>query len=228
MNCAKCNSIVYQKLPPNFMKKNPVKCTQDCVCCSNFYVVPGFNSIPEPLRQLTKENVQTLRPFDLDCGVYGCESHGYQVKTGMIALRAYNIPIKQKIESIVNDSDRQKCLHAYQYLMNSEDFCYSRFVLLREQLLQNSTLLNPFDKDKMKGIEYALWPNLSPYTDWCESMISGTTRQSAKITFYTKVYSKIPDYALHFDLLQFHYDRCMYKVVSGAINTGRLLNCSPA
>ena len=69
INCAKCNSIVYQKLPPNFMKKIPVKSARDCVCCSNHFVVSHFNSIPEPLRQLTKENVQTLHPFDLDCGV---------------------------------------------------------------------------------------------------------------------------------------------------------------
>ena len=27
--------------------------------------------------------------------------------------------------------------------------------------------------------------------------------------------------------MELHYDRCMYKVVSGAINTSRLLNCSP-
>ena len=175
INCVKRNSIVYQILPPNFMEKNPVKSTRDRVCSSNCYVVPGFNSIPEALRQLTKENIRALRPFDLDCGVYERESHGYCVKTVMIALKACNIPIEQKIESIVNDSDCQKCLHAYQYLMNSEDFCYSHFVLLREQLLQNSTLLNPFDLDKMKGIEYPLWPNLSPYTDWCESMISGAT-----------------------------------------------------
>ena len=88
------------------------------MCCSSRYVVPHFNSIPEPLRELTKENVQTLHHFDLDCGVYGCESHGYWAKTGMIPLRACNIPIEQEIESIVNASDCQKCLHAYQYLMN--------------------------------------------------------------------------------------------------------------
>ena len=157
----------------------------------------------------------------MDCSVNERESHGYHVKTGMTALRACNIPMDQKIESIVNASDCQKCLHPYQYLLNSEDSCYSHFVLLCEQLLRNSTLLSPFDLDKMKGIECALWPNLNPYTDWCESMISGATmRQSTKISFYAKVYSEIPDYALQFDLLQLHYDRCMYQVISGAINTG--------
>ena len=191
--------------------------------------MPCFNSIPEPLRQLTKENIWALCPFDLDCSVYERGLHGFLVKTGTITWKPCNIPIKQKIESILNDSDHQKSLHEYEYLMNSEDSCYSRFVLIREQLLRNSTLLNPFDLDKMKGIECALWPNLYLYTDWCESMISGaTTKQSAKISFYAKVCCEFPGYALHFHLLQFHHDRCIYKVISGAINTGQLLNCSHA
>ena len=49
-----------------------------------------------------------------------------------------------------------------------------------------------------------------------------------KIAFCAKLFSEITDYALHFDLLQWQYDRSLYKVVSGAINTARFSNCSPA
>ena len=74
-----------------------------------------------------------------------------------------------------------------------------------------------------------LWPNIYPYTTWCESAISGKeTRLSCKKSFSTKVFSEITDYALHYDLLQWQYDRAIYKVVSGAINTARFANCSPA
>ena len=48
------------------------------------------------------------------------------------------------------------------------------------------------------------------------------------VSFHTKLFSEIIDYALHFDLLQFQYDRAMYKVISGAINSARFTNCSPA
>ena len=48
------------------------------------------------------------------------------------------------------------------------------------------------------------------------------------MSFILKVFSEIAHYALHFDLLQFQYDRCIYKTVSGAINSARFLNCSPA
>ncbi len=49
-----------------------------------------------------------------------------------------------------------------------------------------------------------------------------------KVSFHTKLLSEILDYALHYDLLQFQYDRWLYKTVSGAINTARFLKCSPA
>ena len=51
---------------------------------------------------------------------------------------------------------------------------------------------------------------------------------NCKKSFSTKVFSEITDYALHYDLLQWQYDRGFYKVVSGAINTARFANCSPA
>ena len=47
-------------------------------------------------------------------------------------------------------------------------------------------------------------------------------------SLYSKLFLEIADYGLHFDLLQWQYDRALYKVVSGAINTARFSNCSPA
>ena len=74
--------------------------------------------------------------------------------------------------------------------------------------------------NEMVGLECALWPNLYPRTNWCESAISGSdSRLSSKMSFINKVFLEIADYALHFDLLQFQYDRCIYKTVSGAINS---------
>ena len=63
----------------------------------------------------------------------------------------------------------------------------------------------------------------------CESVLSGKeSRLTGKISFHTKLFSEIIDYALLFDLLQFQYDRAMYEVISGAINSARFTNCSPA
>lgn len=89
--------------------------------------------------------------------------------------------------------------------------------------------MNLFNFKDTEGIECALWPNLYPYTAWCESIISDSgSRRSRKVSFITKLMSEIIDYGLHYDLLQFQYDRWLYKTVSGAINTARYLKCSPA
>ena len=100
---------------------------------------------------------------------------------------------------------------------------------MREEIVEKEDTLNCFDFSVTAGIECALWPNLYPFTSWCESTISRKeTRLSSKIAFCTKLFSEVVDYALHFELIQWQYDRALYKVVSGAINAARFSKCSPA
>ena len=79
------------------------------------------------------------------------------------------------------------------------------------------------------GIECALWPSLYPYRSWCDTVVAGSqTRASQKMSFITKVLSCIPCYSLEFELLHFHYDKWIFKTVTGAITTARRFKCSPA
>jgi hypothetical protein len=99
----------------------------------------------------------------------------------------------------------------------------------RETIIAQQIDLNLFNFKDTQGIECALWPNLYPYTSWCESIVSDSgSRLSSKVSFNAKLHSEIIDYAMHFELLQFQYDRWLYKTVSGAINTARFRKCSPA
>lgn len=226
--CRICNSINYLSLAPNFASQK-LSCKKKCTCVKSRYVVPRFCDIPDVLKNLSYQNVLTLRPFELDCGKYKRARHGYRLKTSMISVKVSPKSVLQKIEELGNPVDRRKCVAAYAYLMDSADSSYSHFVALREELLVSSSNFNCFNWSKSNGIERALWPNLYPFTDWCESSLSGQkSRLSAKVSFCHKLFSEIPDYAIHFDLLQWQYDRAIYKVVSGAINTARLSNCSPA
>ena len=87
--------------------------------------------------------------------------------------------------------------------MNCPSSSYSHYIALREQINNNNEQLNCFDFQSTFGIECALWPNIYPFTNRCESTFSGKeTRISSKIAFSTKVFSGILDYALHFELLQ--------------------------
>ena len=59
-----------------------------------------------------------------------------------------------------------------------------------------------------------------PFTSWCDTINDGCSdRRSCKISFLTKCSSFIVDYSLNFDLLSFHFDRWLYKTITGAIHT---------
>lgn len=77
-------------------------------------------------------------------------------------------------------------------------------------------------------MECALWPTLYHRRSLCETMLTGQrNRASSKISFMHKVLSTVVDYSLDFDLLQFNYDRWLFKTVTGAINSSRASGCSP-
>ena len=186
----------------NFLKMPKPSHRNKCECLSLRYHVPRFSDIPPALLNLSQECISALRPFHLDCGVYKRQKHGYRVKTGVIQLHVSPKSVSSKIRELPDSSDRTKCRIAYDYLMNSHQSRYSHFIESQEQILQDRAHLNCFDFSATVGIECTLWPNIYPFTTWCESAISGKeTRLSSKKSFSTKVFSEITDYALHYDLL---------------------------
>ncbi|XP_057302962.1 uncharacterized protein LOC130638095 [Hydractinia symbiolongicarpus] len=81
---------------------------------------------------------------------------------------------------------------------------------------------------RMEGIECAIWPCKYYNANLCESTIEGGSgRLSAKKAFILKCCSEIIDYSVNFELLQYQYDRWMYKTVSGAIESGKKFGSTP-
>ena len=106
---------------------------------------------------------------------------------------------------------------------------YNTFKEKHLEHLDNEQTINLYNHVAVEGIECALWPNIYPYTDWCETVLKGNeTRLSTKVAFITKVFSNILDYVLQYELLLFHYDLWLFKTVSGTISSARRLQCSPA
>ena len=89
-------------------------------------------------------------------------------------------------------------MDAYQFLVNSPHSRYSFYISLQNSLIKQNEQLNALNINETIGIECALWPNLYPRTDWCESSISGSeSRHSSKNSFIAKVFSEIADYFLN-------------------------------
>lgn len=227
--CSSCNSLSSTKMLNNFSRRPKNKNVKKCPCLELRYVVPMYKDIPSALLSLTVDGINALRPFYLYFEEYQPEQHGYSVKCCPIKLRISEKSVQAKIDDFTDENQRSRCQDAYDYLMTSDDSKYSYFVNLRETLIAENDTLNLFNFKGIQGIECALWPNLYPFTAWCKSIISDSgSRLSRKVSFNAKLFSEILDYSMHYDLLQFQYDRWLYKTVSGAINTARFLRCSPA
>lgn len=50
---------------------------------------------------------------------------------------------------------------------------------------------------------------------------------NGKMSFLPKALSPVVDYSLDFELLQYQYDRWLFKTITGAINSSRASGCSP-
>ena len=200
------------------MKRCPLKTTKNCICSENRYIVPLPSLIPEQLIDLSHHDVCILRPLDLHTGEYERQRFGYRQKNGKCHVTWSKLSVEGKINSMSDSKNKAKCLRAYN----------SSFVCKRQSSLSHNSKINLYEMKDIAGIECALWPNLYPFTDWCDTVHDGTdTRLSQKVSFLTKVKSCILDYSLSYELLQFNFDLWLFKTVSGAIATARHMKCSP-
>ena len=220
--CESCNSIIAEKLLPSFTKLQKSEANLQCQCHNDRYVVPLVQNIPVQLRSLTNVQIEALRPFYIDCGQYKRMKYGYRKKTGIFRIVCSKESIERKIEMLPTEQDRAICTTALHFLLSNPDSSYKKYYDMRVDLLNVKAEPTIFDVYKWDAIECALWPNLYPYTSWCETIHDGSSdRKSSKISFLFKCLSSIIDYTLHFELLQFQFDRWLYKTITGAIHSSR-------
>ena len=85
-----------------------------------------------------------------------------------------------------------------------------------------------FSSANYEGIESALWPTLYHQTSFCESVIRAqNNRASGKLSFMHKVLFPVVDNSLDYEILQYQYDRWLFKTITGAINSSKVSGCSP-
>lgn len=74
------------------------------------------------------------------------------------------------------------------------------------------------------GVECALYF----CTSLCESVLEGrNNRASGKISYMHKVLFPVMDFSINFDILQYQYDRWLFKIITGAVNASKASGCSP-
>lgn len=113
--------------------------------------------------------------------------------------------------------------------MQTDTCPYKRFVGMLRDKVRNPWVFEIYTGEAFKGVEAALWPHLYHHQDLCESYLEGKqSRASSKVSFMTKIRSAVLDYGLQYEFLHYHYDRWLFKMITGAINTAAKSGCSPA
>ena len=154
--------------------------------------------------------------------------HGYRQRTGPFRVYWSALSVPEKIAALEDPQRRAKLRTVHEYLMAKQDSKYSKFILMHSQGVRQPYHHEIFTAAEYQGIECALWPTLYYSVDMCETMLTANmNRASSKISFMHKVLSRVVDYSLDFDMLQFQYDRWLFKTITGTINSSRASGCSP-
>ena len=225
--CENCGKLTCRKLLPSFRTSTLSPLEKSCKCGNHIYSVPQVEDVPLLLRNLTITDIRVLRPFDIHCGEYKHVIHGYRQRTGPFRVTWSALTVQDKIQGI-EDAGRRRTLQKILI------FSWLKKILLTP----NSYLCNVEERRSLSFTKFSQRHNTKVWNvrsghlfiihQSFVKLVSGeTSRKSGNISFLHKVLSPVLDYSVDFELLQFQYDRWLFKTITGAINSSRDSGCSP-
>ena len=228
--CTCCGSLQSKKLLPAYRKRTKPASSKSCTCSTGRYQVPHARRVPAVLQNLTMDEIYSLCPFRAFSGRYTRMMFGYRMREEPFKpFKWAQDDVEVKIRHIADPVSRRRTRAAFDYLMNKPNCSYKKFILMHCSHVSEPRIFELFSHKSFHGVEAALWPNLYHQNSLCESFLEGQeTRTSGKVSFMTKIASAVSDYAMHYDLLHYHYDRWLFKTITGAINSAKQAQCSPA
>ena len=131
--CEKCGHLGFQKLLPSFRNSPPSPIDRKCKCGGGVYHVPQVEDVPVLLRNLTKDDIRVLRPFDIHCGDYKRVVHGYRQRTGTFRVSWSALLVREKIQAIEDLARRRSLQKTFNFLMAKADSSYWKFVLMQSR-----------------------------------------------------------------------------------------------
>ena len=206
--------------------------------------VPQPDEVPPPLRNLNSEQIQALRPLDIDSGPEWKAEFGYYFHSSMIRFSWSAEDVEDKIDALDRTS-RKAAKKAFKFLVESDQCNYFEWMerhrkfLLAHPKADAERRKRPLRYIEEKGIETALWPHLYWDLQLCETTArladvrrrargraeendeeeeaaaDGTGRQSLKRNFLLKALGPIADYAGEYELLHFVFDLSTWSDIGG-------------
>ena len=234
--CSKCRTF-YQRTLTEAELRDPTSARSSLTkLCYSCRVHPDRIALtldaclwPGQLRDLEDSILYALRPVVLHQGAPKKHPHGYKRKVQMSRLSWPQLHVEERLHGL-DGSARAKGLAAYQCLRQCSPL-YNTWLEAMNKALQERTCKSMFPGAIQEPyLEAALWPTLYYRKDLCESRCwanenwrgpfqGGTSTNgvsnvtSAKEAFVSKLCGTLPDYGCRYDLLQFQFDRHMYRTV---------------
>ena len=145
-------------------------------CCAKYpHRVPRPEDVPPPLRELSYDVVQALRPVTVDVGPIVRADSGYRKKVRMTTFSWALNKVDIKIAQLPKNLQRQ-ARSTLRFLLQSADSLYSHFYNRHDSFLQRhdgkptpEEARRPLQFIEEPGLETALWPHLYWDANMCES-----------------------------------------------------------
>ena len=237
--CAHCGAATYNKLQAGYLKMRiPTASCDYCIKTGRIskatrYHIPvlsNYNMDGFLLNSYNHNLEASLSPFQIDVGPYKLIQNGYRVKTSCVSIKVKKEDVTTNIKNEVPSHLQANFFKMYQHLLsNSECTLYQKYHAIAEELRKQGQIkLNIHESFSSDGLECAIWPIL-----YMKDVLSDTNNNkkiklhSFKSSFMVKLSSCIMDYSHCYNLLQFMFDRWLYRTVSGAINAAKISHCSP-
>ena len=138
--CAKCHSVSPKPLRAEDLlrESKATRGSTKCKNCAHGKYAPQPADIPEPLRGLSVEVVEALRPFEVDVGTERRAQYGYRIKVGMIGFSWKVTDVEEGFASLDVAAARRRAKGAFDFLMQCEESRYMFFIHEHRRFLGES------------------------------------------------------------------------------------------
>ena len=154
------------------------------------YWAPDPDEQPVPLRRLSSDVIEALRPLQVHTGPAERADHGYAVHTDVIRFSFKIWSVEEALWELPK-KERKKGLAAHAFLLASPDSSYKDFALLHNKFLlargqairrgeisfEEPVKRLPVNFLETVGLECAVWPHLYWRTDAAETYVRSTDKR---------------------------------------------------
>ena len=177
------------------------KCT---VCIRQQFVRPQWWQVPQELRGLTIPEICVLSPLTVHQGDVEKNSCGYARCSKLTRSSWKKLTMKESTKALPQ-RERQKIMIAYECPMSTTESTFADFEKERKEITGSAMLFYAFFL--RPTLECALFPDLFPFSFWCETFGHVGSHHSVKESLNAKISGAMIDYAADHRLHQFHFDR---------------------